>query len=162
MSYNVKIDKNVQSEQNIIREFKAGLHDNVILDSVEFKSINEKINNNEPVLVFNFIGANQEVYNFIEYPVDFTRDDAEKKALSQGIRIKHILTKFVDEDSINLTDATSYADFANKVINTLGDKYKNVKVAIKLVYNQKGNVEFTKTFCFCFNCIRSNQYIIIN
>lgn len=129
-----EISKDTAAESNF-KPFSAGIHANAELKSVEFKVVNEKINEGEPTLVFDFVGAKGEKINHIEYPVDNAPDPAKAGGFMAS-RIKHILSKFIPEDQIVLRGNT-YKEFCEGVIALIGDHYKGVKVAIKLTYGDK-------------------------
>lgn len=124
------------------KQFDAGIHHSVELESVEFKSP-RKDGEGNPVLMFNFVGPNNEKFRHIEWEIGEQATDPEKSAMALAKRVKHILTKFMPEEQCVLQGST-YAEFANGVITLLGDQHKGKKVAIKLLYNNKGNLVFTK------------------
>lgn len=131
------------------KQFDAGIHHSVELESVEFKSPRNDGEGN-PVLMFNFVGPNNEKFRHIEWEVGERADDPEKSASALAKRVKHILTKFIPEEQCVLQGNT-YAEFSNGVITLLGDHNKGKKVAIKLLYNNKGNLAFTKYVGFIAN-----------
>jgi hypothetical protein len=124
------------------KSFNPGIHSGVELESVEFKSP-KKDGSGDPSLMFNFKGANGETFRHIEWAVGEQATDVEKSQQSLAKRVKHIITKFIPEEQAVLS-GNSYAEFAKGVINLIGDNNKGKKVAIKLVYNDKGNLVFTK------------------
>jgi len=131
------------------KQFDAGIHHSVELESVEFKSPRNDGEGN-PVLLFNFVGPNNEKFRHIEWEIGEQATDPEKSANALAKRVKHILTKFVPEEQCVLQGNT-YAEFSNGVITLLGDHNKGKKVAIKLLYNNKGNLVFTKYVGFIAN-----------
>ena len=147
MSYNVTVNQNTAAEQ-ANKQFTGGLHGNVTLESVVFETP-RKDGTGDKVLMFNFKGQGGETFRHLEWPVDESRaQDPAKAYENQGKRIKHILSKFIPEESIVIEGVNSYEEFANKVISLLGAANVGLPVAIKLVYNQKGNLEFTKYLGF--------------
>jgi hypothetical protein len=148
--YNVTVNQETVANQ-ANKQFQGGIHSNVTLESVTFESPRKDGEGNK-VLMFNFKGQNGETFRHLEWAVDESKaQDPQKAYENQGKRIKHILSKFISEDSIIIEGVSSYEEFANKVIELLGSANVGVKVAIKLVYNQKGNVEFTKYLGFIGN-----------
>lgn len=133
-------DNNTKSESTNL-SFNAGITENVELESVVFASP-KKDGSGDPVLMFNFKGESGETFRHLEWPVDMSREDASKKLESMGKRVKHIVTKFIPEDKAVLTGG-SYAEFCNGVVNLIGTKNKGVKLRIKLVYKDNGNLAFT-------------------
>ena len=59
------------------------------------------------------------------------------------IRIKHISTKFVPVESVDI-NAPDFEGFANQVIDLLTPHLPNNKVRIKLVYNYRNYVSLPK------------------
>lgn len=150
MSYNVSVTKETVGE-SANKQFSAGIYAGVTLESVVFESPRKDGEGNK-VLMFNFKGANGETFRHLEWPVDESKaQDPQKSYENQGKRIKHILSKFIDEDTIIIEGVSSYEEFAAKVIELLGKENVGKTVAIKLVYNAKGNVEFTKYLGFIGN-----------
>jgi hypothetical protein len=133
-------DNNTKSESTSL-SFNAGIIEDVELESVAFTSP-KKDGSGDPVLMFNFKGSNGETFRHIEWAVDMTREDAAKKLESMGKRVKHIVTKFIPEDKATLS-GNSYAEFGNGVVNLVGSKNKGIKLRIKLVYKDNGNLAFT-------------------
>jgi len=150
MSYNVKVDQNTVAEQ-ANKQFQGGIHGGVSLESVVFE-IPRKDGTGDKVLMFNFKGKNGETFRHLEWAVDEAKaQDPQKAYENQGKRIKHILSKFIPEETVVIEGVSSYAEFAAKVIELLGTANVGKTVAIKLVYNAKGNVEFTKYLGFIGN-----------
>ncbi len=148
--YNVTVNKETVAEQ-ANKQFQGGIHSNVTLESITFESP-RKDGTGDKVLMFNFKGQNGETFRHLEWAVDEAKaQDPQKAYENQGKRIKHILSKFIAEDLIVIEGVSSYEEFANKVIELLGTSNEGKTVAIKLVYNQKGNVEFTKYLGFIGN-----------
>lgn len=139
MSYGFNTETKSESTN---KSFNPGIHSGVELESVEFKSP-KKDGSGDPSLMFNFKGANGETFRHIEWAVGEQATDVEKSQQSLAKRVKHIITKFIPEEQAVLS-GNSYAEFAKGVINLIGDNNKGKKVAIKLVYNDKGNLVFTK------------------
>jgi len=139
MSYGFNTETKSESTN---KQFNPGIHSGVELESVEFKSP-KKDGSGDPSLMFNFKGANGETFRHIEWAVGEQATDVEKSQQSLAKRVKHIITKFIPEEQAVLA-GNSYAEFAQGVINLIGDNNKGKKVAIKLVYNDKGNLIFTK------------------
>lgn len=139
-------NQETKSESPVSKQFTAGIHSNVELESVTFESP-RKDGTGNPSLIFTFKGENGEIFRHIEWEVGEQATDPAKSAENLSKRVKHILTKFIPEDQAVLT-GNNYAEFSKGVINLLGDKHKGVKVAIKLLYNQKNNLVFTKYLGF--------------
>lgn len=128
------ITNETPSESNF-KTFGAGVHSDVALESVEFKSIHAQVNNGDPTLAFNFVGPKGEKFTHLEYPAD-SANDPTKAAGFMVSRVKHILARFMPAEEVVLSGNT-YAEFSNAIINLLGTKNKGVKVAVKLTFGTK-------------------------
>jgi len=131
------------AESTNSKQFNAGITANVTLESITFESP-RKDGTGDKVLIFTFRGPEGEVYRHIEWDV---QDGDEKKLENMAKRIKHILTKFIPEEQAVLHGNT-YEEFANGVIKLLNKNNVGKSVAIKLVYNDKNNLQFTKYLGF--------------
>jgi hypothetical protein len=150
MSYNVTVNNQTVGNQ-ANKQFQGGIHPNVTLESVVFESP-KKDGTGDSVLMFNFKGQNGETFRHLEWAIDESRAaDVAKAYENQGKRIKHILSKFIAEELVVIEGVTSYEEFAKKVIDLLGTANVGKTIAIKLVYNDKGNVTFTKYLGFIGN-----------
>jgi hypothetical protein len=148
--YNVTVNQNTVANQTN-KQFNGGIHSNVTLESVTFESP-RKDGEGDKVLMFNFKGQNSETFRHLEWAIDESKSQDPQKAYeNQGKRIKHILSKFIAEDAIIIEGVSSYAEFSAKVIELLGTANISKTVAIKLTYNAKGNLEFTKYLGFIGN-----------
>lgn len=126
--------------------FGPGIHENVLLSSVEFVSP-KKDGTGDPQLIFTFTGKKGETFRHIEWEVGSNSLDPEKARTNLAKRIKHILTKFMPEDKVILS-GNSWAEFCKGIISLLGNQHVGKPVAIKLVYNDKDNLGFTKYLGF--------------
>ena len=131
------------AESTNSKQFNAGITNNVTLEEITFESP-KKDGTGDKVLIFTFRGPEGEVFRHIEWDV---QDGDEKKLENMAKRIKHILTKFIPEEQAVL-QGNSYEEFSNGVIALLGSNNVGKSVAIKLVYNDKNNLQFTKYLGF--------------
>lgn len=131
---NYSITTETPSESNF-KIFGAGVHANVTLQSVEFKTIHAKVNEGNPTLAFNFVGPKGEKFTHLEYPADGATNP-EQAATYLTSRVKHILSRFMPAEEVVFSGST-YAEFSNGIVALLGEKNKGVKVAIKLTYGTK-------------------------
>ena len=131
------------AESTNSKQFNAGITSGVTLEAITFESP-RKDGTGDKVLIFTFRGPEGEVYRHIEWDV---QDGDEKKLENMAKRIKHILTKFIPEEQAVL-HGNSYEEFANGVIKLLGNNNVGKSVSIKLVYNDKNNLQFTKYLGF--------------
>jgi hypothetical protein len=67
----------------------------------------------------------------------------EKKAQSQMKRVKHIMTKFLDEDKA-VVNAQDFEGFCQQVIALLGNSYVGKKMRVKTVYSYNNYVSIPK------------------
>lgn len=131
------------AESTNSKQFSAGITSGVTLEAIIFESP-RKDGTGDKVLIFNFRGPEGEVFRHLEWDV---QDGDEKKLENMAKRIKHILTKFITEEQAVLKGNT-YEEFANGVIALLGKNNVGKSVSIKLVYNDKNNLQFTKYLGF--------------
>jgi hypothetical protein len=106
---------------------------NVELKKIEF---NEQYN----AWDFFFQDVNEGEIRMREWPVDYSRDGADKKETSQAKRFKHLLGIYLPAGTA-LPQASDSADLMEKCVNLLGTHYVGVKVRLKVVYNKKGYLE---------------------
>jgi len=75
-----------------------------------------------------------------EWFVDYDRDGADKKELSQAKRLKHILTKFLPAGT-QLPQAQNSEDLLQKCTEALGNTFKGVKVRMKTTFKDSGYLQ---------------------
>jgi hypothetical protein len=75
-----------------------------------------------------------------EWFVDYDREGADRKEISQAKRMKHILTKFLPEGT-PLPQAQNSEDLLQKVMQALGTTYVGVKVRLKVTYKESGYLQ---------------------
>jgi hypothetical protein len=68
---------------------------------------------------------------------DEEKEVIKRKASSQSARAAQILECYLGEVNEELLNVNSFKEFAEKVIELLGDSYKGVKVRIKVTYDGK-------------------------
>lgn len=133
-----KLDQNV-SEQSGGNFFNVGIQENVSLTEITL----EEASNGNQYLKFHFEGENGEKLSHTEWPLAPDDQNFEKKLKNFLIRIKHISTKFVSAESVDI-NAPDFETFANKLIALLTPHLRNTKVRIKLVYNYRNYVSIPK------------------
>ena len=131
------LDQTVKEESN--NYFTIGIHESVTLKDISL----ETASNGNPYLKFHFEGEKGEQVAHTEWPIDSSDQNFEKKVKNFLIRIKHICTKFVPAEAVNIT-APTFEEFANKVIAMVKPNLHKTKVRIKLVYNYKNFVSIPK------------------
>ena len=131
------ITKETESKSKY-KEFNAGITPDVALSKVSFAS--PRTDGNSPAqLLFEFVGSKGEKHRHVEFEVKEDDPKADDKRGYLASRVKHILCRFMPEDQVILT-GSNWSEFANGVITLLGNNHIGKKVAIKLVYDKKGNL----------------------
>ena len=125
------LDQSVSENTNSY--LPVGLHENVMLKDITL----EKASNGNPYLKFLFEAEDGSTVAHTEWPID-EADPAklQKKVKNFLVRIKHICTKFVPAEKVNI-NAPDFEGFANQVIAIVKPNITNVKLRIKVVYNYR-------------------------
>lgn len=87
----------------------------------------------------NFVNTSGAKTNLREYEIDESREGAEKKAVAQQKRTKHVMTKFMDEAQARITNVATFEQFAKQFkhkLETEGDTSKEFRLLLQ--YNNKG------------------------
>lgn len=128
--YNLQ-DSTIQSEGNGKAIFPLGISINNELTSVE----KGESSNGNNYLKFTFTAESGATVSHFEWEIDAQREGQEKAAKkfkSQMTRIKHLMTKFVSAEQLPV--ATSFGEFADKIVATLAGKTEGKKFRIKTTY----------------------------
>lgn len=124
------VNKTIDSENSKTNFIDRGIHEDVNLLGIEY---NVSKNNNE-FLVFHF-EKDGKTLDHTEYkPKDEDPQKLIDKTNNQIKRVKHIVTKFISEDTYNVT-ASTFKEFCEKTIALVGSSYVGKKVRIKVVYS---------------------------
>lgn len=123
--------------------FEGGIHNGVTIEKISYEN-SKQDGTGKQVLAFHFKGANGETFRHIEWPVDEADANAESKIINMGKRIKHILSKFVAEDTIVIGNVSTFEGYANEVIRIAGNNFAGKTFEIKLLVDDKNNVGFPK------------------
>ena len=110
----------------------------------------ETASNGNQYLKFAFTGEDGAVVNNVEFAIDTAVEGWEKKMQSQMKRVKHIMTKFLDEDKVTIT-ANNFDEFCKQVIALLGNSYIGKKLRTKIIYSYNNYVSFPKYVPFVEN-----------
>lgn len=137
---------NQETKLNERASFAPGISSNVELVSVKF-DFPRKDGTGDKALLFDFKGPNGERHRHVEFPIGDKAADPVKSAESLGKRVKHIVTKFIPEEEAILTGNT-FEEFCNGTIALLEGKTAGKKVCIKLLYDKKDNLAFTRYIGF--------------
>ena len=133
----------------------AGTKENVQLTRVAYEPFkNDGTGDN--VLKFEFVDDGGRQFTHNEWEIEPDRVKQNAKAWGQDYRelleatmrdtterIKHIMSCYMPLRDIQVKGST-WAEFAQAVIDNLGDKYKDVPVRIKLILNNKDYTRFPK------------------
>ena len=88
-------------------------------------------------LDFEFKQSNGATVKHAEFPANPDYGDVEKQATDVSRRVKHIATKFMPEAEFVIDNVTTFAEYANKVINLFGQKYMGRKFRMLFIYKGK-------------------------
>ena len=127
--YNV--NKNIDSEGRSANFVDVGIHEDVELKGVEYKTSPDAGNE---FMVFHFEKEGKTLSHTEWKPKDVDPEKLENKTNNQIKRVKHIVTKFISEEMYVFT-ATDFKSFCLNTIKLLGDSYVGKKVRIKVVYS---------------------------
>ena len=133
-----QINKDVKSEGSSTSIFPLGISENAEITGVSV----DTASNGNAFLKFEFSNEGSKLSHF-EWPIDTNNEGWEKKLQSQMKRVKHILTKFMDEGKI-IINADSFDSFAKTVITLLGNTYVGKKLRVKTVYSYNNYVSIPK------------------
>lgn len=141
MLYSVTPDLQKKDVSN--RYMGVGIHENSELVSLEYK-VTEK---GSEFFAFYFENELNEKLSHTEWKVSLKKDlnemnDKESKmyfslVTSQIKRINAIVTTFITEEEFRLVKGNTFEEFALNTIKALGDKYKGVKLRIKVIYDKR-------------------------
>ena len=88
-------------------------------------------------LDFEFKQSNGATVKHAEFPANPDYGDVEKQATDVSRRVKHIATKCMPESEFVIDNVTTFAEYANKVINLFGQKYMGKKFRMLFIYKGK-------------------------
>ena len=121
---------------------EVGIHENVELVNIAV----EISKSNNPYICFYFENEKGQIASKTEWPVEartpVEQMTAEEKASytnkinNQMARICMIAGQFVDKDEL-LFQANSFEEFINRIKTIVGDKYKGIKLRLKITYDYK-------------------------
>ena len=134
-----QINQTVKSEGSSTSVFPLGITDNAEMTNVSV----DTASNGNAFLKFEFTSSEGSKLNHFEWPIDTQNEGWEKKLQSQMKRVKHILTKFMEEDKI-IINADSFENFAKGIITLLGNTYVGKKLRVKTVYSYNNYVSIPK------------------
>lgn len=128
MSYNTK---DIPADGRTTNFMDVGIQENVELIDIRF----DKSPNDNKFLVFKFKNERGQELSHTEWePTDKDETRLNQKITNQIKRIKHIAKRYMPEDAFDI-NASDFEGFALKTIQLFGDKFKGVKVRVKVVYS---------------------------
>jgi len=134
-----QMNQKVQSEGTSTKVFPLGISENAEMTNVSV----ETASNGNSFLKFSFVAPEGENLSHLEWPIDTAVEGWEKKMTSQMKRVKHIMTKYLEEDKCIIT-ADSFETFCQQVITLLGNTYVGKKLRMKTVYSYNNYVSVPK------------------
>jgi len=135
---------NIDSESTGINYVLPGINENIRLAKTngEYPIRYGLSKNNNEFIEFSFLNDEGQSFIHTEYvPTDEDVEKRNKKTANQIKRVRHILTKIVNEDLIKFKVET-FKQFAEKVIEIVGDNYKDKLFRVKIVYNDRNYTTF--------------------
>tara|TARA_R110002012_G_scaffold278308_5_gene465910 strand:+ start:3762 stop:4334 length:573 start_codon:yes stop_codon:yes gene_type:complete len=134
-----QINQKVKSEGSSTKVFPLGISENAEMTNVSM----ETASNGNNFLKFSFTAPDGSALSHLEWPIDVNNEGWEKKAQSQMKRVKHIMTKFLEEDKA-VVNAQDFEGFCQQVIALLGNSYIGTKLRVKTVYSYNNYVSIPK------------------
>ena len=129
--------KEVQSESTV-KIPTAGILAGVVLDSI---ALNEAADR----LEFSFKQSNGATVKHIEFEAkENPYNTIEEQQDLTNRKVKHIATKFMDEDAFIISSVDSFEAYAKAVIKLLTGKFEGKTVNVLFTYNKKGYVGLPK------------------
>jgi hypothetical protein len=125
------VNKTVDSEGRSANFIDVGIHEDVELKGVEYKT---SPNAGNEFIVFHFEKEGKTLSHTEWKPKDQDPEKLENKTNNQIKRVKHIVTKFISED-VYTFQASDFKSFCLETIKLLGNSYVGKKVRIKVVYS---------------------------
>ncbi len=114
-----------------------GIYEGVELVEVKKENTTKKDGTSgKDILTFLFKTSDGRMHQHTEYGVAPDEAKAAEKAEQMSTRIGHILTKFIARETVNAIQGATFNEYAQNVINTLGEAHKGVKdLDLKIVGN---------------------------
>jgi len=126
-----KISKENKLQDQGSSFIEAGIHEDLEFDRITY---NVSANGNKFLAFYLKDLSGAEVSKTEWEPKDENPEKLKNKVNNQMIRIHHILVGSGVLSEINI-EADDFEEFANKLIDLVGDKYKDVKIRAKVVYD---------------------------
>lgn len=140
------VNKTIDSEGRKLNFIEPGIHEDVILVSIEYKISP----NNNAFLVFTFEKDGKRLTHTEYEPKDKDGMILEEKKLNQIIRLKHIATKFITAEEFEI-EANDFESFCQAILNKLKGKFEGKKMRVKVVLSNKNFTTLPKYVPFIEN-----------
>lgn len=140
------VNKTIDSEGRKLNFIEPGIHEDVILVSIEYKISP----NNNAFLVFTFEKDGKRLTHTEYEPKDKDGMILEEKKLNQIIRLKHIATKFITAEEFEI-EANDFESFCQAILNKLKGKFESKKMRVKVVLSNKNFTTLPKYVPFIEN-----------
>ncbi len=129
---------------------QPGIQENIKITNIVFETIGGKNNNQTPCLSFYFEDSLEGTSRIFESQVTdtFGEETRQKYQRWQNSRILQLMSPFMDRKDIaeKVGEAKTFQEFGKKVVEVIGDLYKDVPLRVKFVVNNKGYVTLPMPF----------------
>lgn len=131
--------KGIDSEVSTINYLDPGIHDNCEM----VRLVVDTTTNGNNFMAFYFEDGEGKPFSHTEWePKETDPIKLESKTNNLLKRVKHIATKFVSKDAFDAIVSTDFKSFCEGVQKVISEKYKGVKVRLKVTYNNKNFTSF--------------------
>lgn len=131
--------REIDSEVSSVNYMDPGIHDNCEMTRI----VVDTSPNGNHFIAFYFEGEDGKTFSHTEWePKETDPIKLESKTNNLLKRIKHIGTKYVSKEVFENIVSTDFKSFCEGVVKTIGDKYKGLKVRLKVTYNNKNFTSF--------------------
>lgn len=143
----------------------AGIHDDVVLDSIR---VDKSINGNNFV-EFKFVSKDGKFMTHTEWEPakldSMTNEDLQKKCDNQFSRIDQILQCFYPNAEDRVFNGENFVEFINWVAEKLNNADKSITLRLKVVYNNSGYTTLPKYAKYRFiepmTIVNNNESVIV-
>jgi hypothetical protein len=140
--------KEIDSEVSNINYMDPGIHENCEM----LRIVVDTSPNGNHFIAFYFENEDGKSFSHTEWePKETDPVKLENKTNNLAKRIKHIATKYVSKEVIENITATDFESMCKEIVKAIGDKFKGVKVRLKVTYNNKNFTSFPNYVPFMEN-----------
>jgi hypothetical protein len=131
--------KEIDSEVSNINYVDVGIHNNCEMVKMV---VDTSVNGNH-FIAFYFENEDGKTFSHTEWaPKSDDPIKLENKTRNLLKRVKHIATKYISTEVFDGIVSSDFNSFCSGVVKAIGEKYKGVKVRIKVTYNNKNFTSF--------------------